>query len=226
MAEETEDKESKTEEPTPRRLEQALEKGQVINSREVTTFLMLLSFTIITIFAIPFIGNRIGIILKSLIENSANSSFTISAIGMIISGTFNKILIYIIPIFILLVITIIASFFVQRGQFIFTFEQLMPKAERISLSKGLERLFSTRSLVEFLKSLVKVVIVGTIIYYIIYDDIKIIPLLAQFSSGDITFALFKVVKDILINSCIFMFVVAALDYSYQRYEYLDRKSVV
>ena len=53
MAEE-DNKDSKTEEPSQKKLEEALEKGQVVNSREVNNFLVLFFLTLIIIWVIPY----------------------------------------------------------------------------------------------------------------------------------------------------------------------------
>ena len=54
---ESEDPESKTEEPSEKKLEEALEKGQVVNSKEVNNFIMLFFLTLVMIWIIIWIMN-------------------------------------------------------------------------------------------------------------------------------------------------------------------------
>ena len=59
----------KTEEPTPKKLEEAIEKGQVVNSREVTSFALLLLITIVAIWILPYSMRLFGSNLKFFIDS-------------------------------------------------------------------------------------------------------------------------------------------------------------
>ena len=72
MSEESEDKDSKTEAPSEKKLDEAIEKGQVAYSREVTSFLMLLTLCIVTTYIIPFTANKIALDLRKLIEHAGD----------------------------------------------------------------------------------------------------------------------------------------------------------
>lgn len=230
MSEDLEDKESKTEDPTPKRLEEALEKGQVAYSKEVTSFLMLLTISIVSMLFIPFAANRIGTSLKIFVEHSAEMQFTQQGYAAILITLVNKALLFATPIFLSLVAIIILSGFFQHGQFIFAPDQLMPKLERISLKSGIGRLFSTKSFIEFLKGIFKVIVTTFIIYFVVMDDVKIMDLYPTMNHGLIINELYKVIKDILMSITIFMFVIGTADVIYQKYEHfknlkMSRKEV-
>lgn len=220
MSEESEDKDSKTEAPSEKKLDEAIEKGQVAYSREVTSFLMLLTLCIVTTYIIPFTANKIALDLRKLIEHAGDINITAPTASKIFFETLNRVLLFSIPIFLFIIIIVIFSSFMQHGQFIFAPDQIAPKFSRISLTEGAKRLFSSKSLVEFLKGLLKVSVSALIIYFVVMDDIKILPLYSYMSVASIVTELFKIIKDILIAVTVFMFVIGTADFFYQKYEYI------
>lgn len=218
MAEGDDDSE-RSEEPTSKRIEQAREKGQVAFSKEITTFLffVFLGFLILTL--LPFIGkmylNGLGnfIAFPEDIIISAETFqkvFTNAIMGIIVP--------FATPILIILVIVLISSF-AQNG-IIFSAESIQPKLEKISLISGFKRLFSLKSLVEFIKGIFKISVVGLIAYFIISDylkEIKEVPVLGFMGIIDY---IFKLAFELVISVTVFMFFVSAIDYFYQKYEYL------
>lgn len=219
MSEDAEDKDSKTEEPTPKKLEEALEKGQVAYSKELTSFLMLLTITLVSLFIIPFSAKKIGFDLQMLIEHSGEMQLTQRGVADIIINIVNKSLLFSIPIFLFLIVIIIMSAFFQHGQFIFAPEQITPKLERISIQSGLKRLFSTKSLVEFLKGIFKVTLTAIVIYFVVMDDVKIMDIYPVMELNRIISELYKVIKDIFVSITIIMFAIGIADLIYQRYEH-------
>lgn len=219
MAEESEDKDSKTEEPSQKKLEDAIEKGQVANSREVTSFLMLLALTIITTFILPFSAKLVSYDLRSILEHAGDVDITSPTLSKILYETSSKILLYLVPIFLFIILIIISSSFFQHGQFIFAPDQITPKASRISIFEGFGRLFSFKSVAEFLKGIFKITVTGLIIYVVVMDDIKIMSLYPLMTESEIINELFKVIKDILISITLLMFVISVADFFYQKYEY-------
>lgn len=219
MSDELEDKESKTEEPTPRKLEKALEKGQVAYSKELTSFFMLLALCIITTFIIPYSSGRIGMELKLLIEHAGEIELIQPSAMKIITDIIGKALVFAIPIFIFIILIIIFSAFMQHGQFLFATDQLTPKLERISLQKGFERLFSLKSIVEFLKGIFKVILTASIIYFVLREDLKMMPMYPAMGKAQIISELYKVIRDILVAITIFMLAIGIADFFYQKYEH-------
>lgn len=217
--EELEDKESKTEEPSQKKLEDALEKGQVAYSREVTSFFMLFFLTLTVIWVIPYVLKTSAMSLRFLIENAGNIAADRKMIGVILYKFLIKFLLYLMPIFLIVILSPIISSYLQHGEFIFTGEQLKPQLSRISIIKGFDRLFSVKAFVEFLKSFFKVLLVSVFLYLIIANDIKVLPLYQSFSIGGIINELGLIVNHVLISVSIIVSVIAALDFFYQKYEH-------
>ena len=145
MSEDLEDKDSKTEEPTEKKLREAVEKGQTINSKEILNFFILTSLLCCIIWILPYSINKITFSLQNLISNSSQVQVNKFVVGDILLSLINKSLIYLSPVFILLILATIFATFIQQGEITFATETIIPKLEKISLLKGFKRIFSMNS---------------------------------------------------------------------------------
>jgi len=219
MAEDSQDKSQKTEDPTQKRLEDARKKGQVINSREVTSFFMLLVLTLLLGLLIPLAMEMTYKDFSRFIinphayatdEGALRQLFTeifydgLVIMAMIISGTW---------------IAALGGNMVQR-QLTFSFEPLKPKLEKISVLKGLKRMFSLRSIVEFAKGLLKISIVAGIAMYAVWPYLGFLKQLPGYELIEFIKLVDYVAVKLMIGVCIAMAFIAGFDYAYQRYEYI------
>jgi flagellar biosynthetic protein FlhB len=222
MAEgEDQDKESKTEEPSQKKLEDALEKGQVVNSKEVNNFFILFFLTIFAIWVAPYTLHLSAKSLSFFIANAGNITVDQGMVGVLLTKVCGKFLIYLSPLFIIVVIAAIFSSYIQHGEFIFTLEQIQPQLSRISIISGFNRLFSTKSVVEFLKSLFKVMLVSLFLYLVITSDIRELALYQSLSIGGILEQLQAMINHIMICVCVIMAIIASVDFFYQRFEHYN-----
>ena len=216
---EEEDNASKTEEPTYKRLEDAVEKGQVINSREVTSFLALITLTIVVMWVLPMVFKLFIPNLSVILEQAGDVEMSAAQLGIIMKYAIGKAMMYLLPVFILLMAVTIFSHFAQQGRLVFSTEPIMPDLSRLSIIKGIERLFSKKNLVEFLKNIAKLIFVGTFVYLVIASDIQFLRLYGQLSVGSIVETLYDIISHILICVCVTVGAIAGVDYVYQRFEY-------
>ena len=77
-----------------------------------------------------------------------------------------------------------------------------------------------RSLVEFIKGIIKLAIVACIVYLSLMSDIQDMLIYPQFDIGQIIYKIQQVVNHIMLYVCIFLAIIAVADYSYQRFEYI------
>lgn len=221
MAEEAEeDEESKTEDPTPRKLEEAIKQGNVVNSKEVTNFLIILSLALVILWIMPYSSFKITSFLQSLIANSHDINLTNNFRQLIIIISKN-ILIYIsVPLLITFFVAILSSFMQQGGQFIISTNSIEPSLSKISPVAGWKRIFSIKSLIEFIKSFFKILIMAFISYKIIMADISLFKIYHQYESIFILKKVYEIINHLMIYVCIFLFFTAVVDYFYQRFEYI------
>lgn len=152
---EQQDKESKTEEATEKKLRDAVEKGNVPFSKEAASFASLGG--ILTITGLFLAGNvtHLRLTLERFIdnpggwslENGADVVQLFHAIGLDVAQLF-------VPIILILAVTGIASSCLQNPPQI-VFDRIQPDPSRISVVAGWRRLFSAQAQVEFLKAAFK-----------------------------------------------------------------------
>jgi flagellar biosynthetic protein FlhB len=154
------DRESKTEDPTEKKINDSLDKGQVPHSREATTLASMLAILIAAVFFVSDSGGSLRLTLESFIDRP--ESFLISTgadastIILVVAMEAGK---FLAPILVLFAIAGIAGSMLQH-QTQFVADRIEPKLERISIVKGWSRIFGLQGQVEFLKSLFKLSIVA------------------------------------------------------------------
>ncbi len=161
-----EDKDSKTEDASEKKINDALEKGKVPFSKEVTNLASLTAVLVVAFFYLPDFANDLILLLRSMFANLSewplDGGGDVSKIGYIIV---TKLMLGMAPLILpLLLFGLVASF--SQNQPRMVLDRISPKLERISLAKGAKRLFGFHSVKEFTKSLFKfsaAAIIGTII---------------------------------------------------------------
>lgn len=212
------DQTQKTEQPTQKKLDDAHKKGQGVSSREVANWFMLMAGTIVVIAMAPGIMNDIGNSLRPFIEHphlfALGEDDSQSGLGTVV----REIMLSLIAPLAIFVVAALASGFVQRG-FSFSFEPMKPELSKISPFKGVKRLFSLRSFVEFIKGVSKMAIVGAIGTMIIMPELDRIEELTTISPLQWLDRAHDLIARLLIGVCAIMTLIAGLDYAYQRFEF-------
>jgi flagellar biosynthetic protein FlhB len=205
----------KTEEPTPKKIEEARKKGNIALSREVNNWMMLLTGTIIIAVFMPYFFTQMQGLLSWYIERSHTVTGTPGGMYFILGNTVREIFFLLaIPLLFFMVAAFIGPF-AQVGP-LFAPKAIKPELSKISIIKGFGRLFSMRSLMEFAKGILKIVLVslvGVIILYPFYDGIEhVIDLPLQQVMGELQ----ELVIRMMIGVLIVMMIVAMVDLVFQR----------
>lgn len=168
MAEEP-DLEDKTEDPSQKRLDDALEKGNVVKSQEVNTWFIIAGATLVLMIFSGGMGKDLTSTMRGLIANSA----IISMDGPALPRLFEKIGIELLAAlavpFLILMLAAVAGNVVQH-RLVWSTESLSPKFSKISPLAGMKRLFSKQSLANFVKGLIKLAIIGTVMVVLLWPD--------------------------------------------------------
>lgn len=206
-----EDRESRTEEPTQRRLEKGREEGQTTYSKEVTSFLSIVAFFLLIVWWLPSQSYDAVRELRSYIEFSNYSDNAFFNLGR--RAILSVARIATIPLLVVLIISVVSNL-LQKG-ILFTPAVLSFKASRISIIAGLKRLLSWNTIIELVKSCSKVAIIGFLLYNYIVNNFRIIIHSHDRSVGSAATLIYTIVKNMLIIVAIFMSFIATLDYLYQ-----------
>jgi len=214
------DKSQQTEEASPKRLEDARKKGQVPSSKEPSTAI---SFVVLVLIVVTGVGAwLIDTLMKMMtfyLSGKAELEATGQGMQQLLMSAGADMAMVIVPIALPIVLLGMLVTVAVSGP-VFTFETLKPKLEKISPLKGFKRLFSTKSLAEFIKSILKMVVVSTACYIIVsdlYAEVLRSTFRDPFDIG--VLAVEGSVRIITLAAVIFAFIGLA-DVLYQRWEHM------
>ena len=207
----------KTEEPTPKKLEDARKEGNVPKSMEFSGFVILFISSLILIFYIKYITGDLEEYFK-YIASLIGVELTLRRFYDVILNTLFYVFKILLPIMLVIVIAAIIANVSQIG-FLFTIKPVIPNFEKINPIKGFKKLFSIKTFIESLKTILKVSIAFVVGYYLFLQFLSEIPKLALMSVLE-QIKWFGQKSMILIFSMLGVFFVFALiDFVYQRYTY-------
>ncbi len=208
----------KTEPATPKRKREAREKGNIPRSIEVNSALILLLGTgLLALTGKAFGANIMGAMRVVLTNLSAvelqpdNMQRFVLAGAEVMAGTMAPL------IGVLVFVGLIAN--LAQGGLVFSAEPITPKLSKINPLTGLKRMFSARSLVELIKGLLKISIVGIIGFLTIRSRFDEFYLLVDQGVGQIVSFAIGVGFDIIFRAAIALLLLAILDFAFQRYEW-------
>ena len=214
------EEEGRTEEPTPRKRERERERGNVPKSPDIPSSLVLLGVSLFLIFW----GEKIYSILVEWIETFFRESIYMKELSQeVFLYTLGKLFLILVPILLLALLLGVGGNVLQTG-FLFSTYPLRIDFSRISFTfqKLIEKIWINRRTMVFLgKVFLKVVLAIGISYWIIQEEfLSILNLpLMDIREGFMLFIQLAL-KLLLIGGILFVFI-GALDYLYQRYEYLE-----
>lgn len=160
----------RSESPTPRRLEQAREKGQVPRSPELTTFAVLLAGGLsLSFFGASFAG-RLQTLMTAGLTLDRAAAFQPEVMGTRLYELALEALLAFAPLFAVVTVVALAAPLLVSGWLV-SAEAVSPQFSRINLLNGLKRMFSWHALVELGKALLKAGVVGGVVIWIMTDDI-------------------------------------------------------
>jgi flagellar biosynthetic protein FlhB len=217
MADNDQDQE-RTEEATGRRREEAREKGQVARSHELVSVGILVACLVYFYFGTSGLLKKIMELMTSGFRAAGTTDITQASIHGIIAAYIFKGFIILFPLMLTVFIAAILCNVLQVG-LMFSSESVQPQISKIDPIKGFERLFSLRSLIELIKNIFKICIIGTVAYLVIKNELDNMFTLMEQSVWRTLAYLGGVCFKIVLVTTIVLVILSILDYIYQRWEY-------
>ncbi len=211
----SENDQEKSEDPTQKRLDDARKKGQVAFSREVSNFSMLLALTISISAALPWIFTTAKASLTKYIAFSHEFSLKNEALEQMMPLIATDALRLAGFTFGMMMVFAIIPSVIQNG-FNASAESIKPKLEKISLKKGLGRMFSSRSVMEFVKGVIKITLVGVIAFLVVSSEVHRLELMPEKNVEDVIAFLYELSIKIMIPCLVAIFFIAVIDWIYQK----------
>ncbi|WP_138414806.1 flagellar biosynthesis protein FlhB [Aquibacillus sediminis] len=208
----------KTEKATPKKRQDSRKKGQVAKSQDVNTAILLFFVFILFIVIGGYLKDNFTAIYQKFFTEYINWDVTEDSVHQVFVENTFAVAKVVAPIMAIAIVAGLASNFLQIG-FLFTTEPLKMKLNKIDPIQGAKRIFSARALVELVKSLLKIAVVGTITFSILWmRKDQMFMLGGKDINGSLAF--FGETTILMgIASAIALLIISVIDYTYQRYDF-------
>lgn len=215
------DDSQKTQDPTPKRLEDAKKKGEVAYSREVMHWIIIGTMAIIILSLLPKPVKNLFGYLKVYIEQPHVFPTAPSELGAHLQHIGIETLKTLsVPFASLIGMILLVGFFQTR--FVISLNSIKPKLEKVSIPKGFKKLFSKKAMIDFIKNLLKVAGLSIFVIYIIKDEFRSIERWTVISPLDFLHIVQHIVFKVFIAILSVMLVISILDFVYERFNFMKR----
>lgn len=208
----------KTEQPSSKKLEDARKKGMVAKSVEVNSLLIVVT-GLITIFLLQsYIGQRMSNFTINIFNSLDVLPNRISLLPNMAFDWFMFFFSVLAPVMTAIVVASLASNIAQVG-FKISPEAVAPKFSKLNPAKGIKKIFSSRSVVEIFKTLLKFFVISFFTYLILSDLIIAAAYLDNLNPSEIIIFMLDNAFSLLWKIALLYTVIAAIDFAYQRYKF-------
>jgi len=219
-----EDNEDKTEEPSQRRLDEALERGDVAKSQEVNTWFVMGAATLVLMIFSGGMSRDLTATMRGLIANSWQIRLDGPALPHLMGKLGGELLAAVAIPFVLLLVAALGGNLVQH-RLVWSLEGLTPKLSRLSPLEGLKRLFSKQSLANFAKGLLKLGIIGGVLTVLMWPDrVRMASLVTLDPAALLPFTA-ELARKLMGAVVAMLAVVAAADYLFQYRQWYNRQKM-
>ena len=218
------DQDSKTEEPTQRKLEKAREEGQFARSQDLTVAMITLGAAL-AIYAIGMYFPRnilelmasLFLLDQNLIENpnSMQASFLTAFVNL---------LLLFLPVVIVTIVMALGANFLFGG-IGFSIKGFLPKGQKINPLSGLKKIFSAKSLFELVKSLLKLVVISGFLYFCYVLFWEKLLIIGALSTQVAIISGLSIVAQAFVVLSIALLIIAAVDAPYQFFQFKDQQKM-
>ncbi|WP_374274584.1 flagellar biosynthesis protein FlhB [Brevundimonas sp.] len=217
------DPESKTEEATPRKLDEARRKGDVARTPDLPSWLALLFGSAVLLYGGGFFANQLAESLVPFIASPHEMVGAFHAGGGVEIGS--RALWGAIPLLgAVAIATIIggAGGNLAQSGLIFSAEKMKPKWSKVSPMEGFKRIFGADGLVQFIKTFLKLVATGVICWLVLKPHVREIEALAAMSPATILPFARDLALALMISMLVFLGFTAAADLMWQKFQFAKR----
>ena len=209
------DQDSKTEDPTPKQQQKFREEGNVAKGRDMSAVVSLAAGTGALVIAWPLIANAITGIARTMLSRMDTSG----EIGQVLLLAGKSIIMAVAPVALTVLVFGVAAEIAQVG-FNFTLKPLRPKFSKMNPIPGIPRIFfSMNTLIELIKSFVKVLVIGFLAYNVLTDELEGSGRLAGLSSNMLMYKLGMLALRLLLHVGVALVIIAVLDILIERYRH-------
>lgn len=210
-----------SEQATPHKLDEARKKGSVARSNDFNAMSMMAAL-VVTLYAGGWEALRQTLVLQQrLLAGAGRGAWTVEAVAAWMGRLLVDMLHVLGPLFLTLAVVAVLTNLVQTGP-VFTLHPLKPDLERLSPVAGFKRVFSMRTLFESAKSIVKLVILGSVVYWLVRDTIPGLMGLTAMEPKGYMKVMLSLVGSLMVKLVLTLLCIALLDFGFTRWEFAKR----
>lgn len=215
---ENEDGQEKSEEPSAKRLQESKEKGEVPRSKELNTSLLLLAGAIGLLVMGKQIGNGLAEMLKSSLSIERHVIYEPTLMLTSSISTLLDAFTLILPLIVVMVVAIFISP-LMIGGFTFSTKKIQPKLSNLSPLKGIKKLFGTQGLMELLKSILKVLLIGGLAAILVIELFDEVLSISRFEFATAYAKTIHMTGWFFLAVCSTIIIIAAIDVPFQIWQH-------
>ncbi len=208
----------KTEQPTGKKLADARRKGNVAQSREIPSVLILSGGVAVLFFAGSWMLGRLTDTMRAMYQRAGTMTMATETVHTLLWDVFLNCIIVLIPLMLVVMTGGVLGNVAQFG-FLITGEKLSPNLAKLNPISGLKKLVSLKSLVELIKSIIKLTIISGVAFIVLNRYLDQIPGLMQLSVGNILKFVGQVSFQMCLYTCMVLFLMAVLDFAYTKWQH-------
>ncbi|MBU8918270.1 flagellar biosynthesis protein FlhB [Bacillus sp. FJAT-29953] len=210
--------EEKTEKATPKKRREARNKGQVAKSMELSSSLMLAAFFLFLLIYGKYLGTQLLFLFRKLFTSYLIGELSPAGTHKLFADLTMLCFKIVLPVLLVSFVAALFSNYIQIG-FLFTTENLKFNLKKLNPIEGAKRIFSMRTLVELLKNILKITLMGGVSYWLLKKEIGTILQLSQMGAAQMISYLFTfIVKLGLITSVLYV-VIGVADFIFQKFDH-------
>ena len=221
MADENDDGQEKTEEPTGKRLSKARDEGQIARSTEINIAASVISVALfLFLFGNSLLGNVANVFARGLVFDAQSVLEPQVAAGRL-DDAMLEVFFAILPLLLLSAsVVVVCSGLI--GGYNFSWKALQPKASKFNPIAGLKRMFGARSLVELAKAIAKFALVGGVAYILITSSISDFSEISRMAFEPGISASASLVTTAFLVAATTLIIIALIDAPYQAYKHNEQ----
>jgi flagellar biosynthesis protein FlhB len=208
----------RTEKPTPRRRSKARDEGSVTKSNELNSALVLITASLLLIGFGRGMTRGLQNIMVTVFRQMGTVEITQDSLSVYLWQGMKALVLVMAPLFLGLMAVGLTANVAQVG-FKITPKAAYPKFSRINPMTGFKRLFSSQSLMELGKSILKLVVVGGIVYLTISGQFDRVESLAELPVESLGPVIAKILTRLFLLTSLAILLIGILDYLYNRYQH-------
>jgi flagellar biosynthesis protein FlhB len=220
----SDDSDDKTQEPTQKRLDEALKRGDVAKSQEVNTWFLIAGATLVMSSFSDSIGTGLLGPLRALIEKS----WMLRVDGAGLQALTNSLLYAVISVIgiplLMLMLVAIGGNMVQH-RLVFSTQALTPKFSKLSPMEGAKRVFGKQALANFLKGLFKVIALSIVMVSVLYPERHRLDAMLQMDVASLLGVVIALSLKLMGAVVAMLAFVAVADYVFQYRSWYERQKM-